>query len=100
MKEELEGRWRMEEEEFSRLSRSLSSSVHVDISDPGSVEEMSQKHYKLRAKPKWSAHADWPDLSDDSSATLVPPWRDKSLWRITATQTVEGLLSEQPSQRV
>ena len=29
MKDEFEGRWRMEEEEISRLSRSLSSSVHV-----------------------------------------------------------------------
>ena len=83
MKDEFEGRWRMEEEEISRLSRSLSSSVHVDISDSGSVEEMSQKHFKLGAKPKWSAHADWPNLSEDSSATPIPPWRDKSLWRIT-----------------
>ena len=36
----------MQEEEISRLTRSLSSSVHVDISDPSSLEEMSQKHYK------------------------------------------------------
>ena len=47
MKDDFEGRWRKEEEEMSRLSRSLSSSVHVDISDSGSVEKMSQKHYKL-----------------------------------------------------
>ena len=79
----------MEEEEISRLSRFLSSSVHVDISDSGSVEEMSQTHHKLVAKPKWSAHADWPDLSEDSSTTPIPPWRDKSLWRITTTKTVE-----------
>ena len=50
MKEEFEGRWRMEEEEFSRLSRSLSSSVHVNISDPGSVEEMSQKTPQIVCK--------------------------------------------------
>ena len=47
MKDDFEGRWRKEEEDISRLSRSLSSSVHVDISDSGSVEEMSQNHYKL-----------------------------------------------------
>ena len=70
MKDEFEGRWRMEEEEMSRLSRSLSSSVHVDISDSGSFEEMSQKHYKLGAKPKWSAHADWPNLSEDTYSTV------------------------------
>ena len=101
MKEEFEGRWRMQEEEISRLSRSPSSSVHVDISDSGSVEEMCQKHYKLGAKPKWSAHhADWPHLSEDSSTTPTPPWRDKSLWRITTKKTVEGLMSEQPSRGV
>ena len=43
MKEEFEGRLRMQEEEIPRLSRSLSSSVHVNISDSGSVEEMNQK---------------------------------------------------------
>ena len=62
---------------------------------------MNQKHYKLGAKPKWSAHhADWPSMSDESSATPIPPWRDKSLWRITTRKTVEGLLSEQPSRGV
>ena len=100
MREKFEGRWRMQEEEISRLSRSRSSSVHVDISASGSVEEMCQKHYKLGAKPKWSAHADWPDLSKDSSTRAIPPWKNKSLWRITTTQTVEGLLSEQPSHGV
>ena len=59
MKDDFEGRWKKEEEEMSRLSRSLSSSVHVDISDSGSAEETSQKHYILEAKRKWSAlHAD------------------------------------------
>ena len=100
LKDDIEGRWRMEEEEISRLSRSLSSSVHMDIFDSGSVEEMSQKHYKLGAKPKWSAHADWPNLSEDSFTTPIPPSRDKSLWRITTTKTVEGLMSEQPSRGV
>ena len=61
----------------------------------------SQKHYKLGAKPKWSAHADWPSMSgDESSATPIPPWRDKSLWRIITTKTVEGLMSEEPSRGV
>ena len=92
MKDDFEDGWRKEEEEISRLSRSLTSLVHVEISDSGSVEEMSQKHFKLGAKPKWSAHADWPNLSEDSSTTPIPPWSDKSLWRITTTKTVEGLL--------
>ena len=47
MKDDFEGRWKKEEEEISRLSHSLSSSVHVDISDSGSAEELSQKHYKM-----------------------------------------------------
>ena len=102
MNDDFEGRWKKEGEEISRLSRSLSSSVHVDISDLGSAEEMSQKHYTFGAKPKWSAHhADWPSLSgDQSSAPPIPPWRDESLWRITTTKTVEGLMSEQPSRGV
>ena len=100
VKDDVEGTWKKEEEEISRLSHSLSSSVHVDISDSGSAEEMSQKHYKLGAKPKWSAHADWPNMSEESSATPIPPWRDKLLWRITTTKTVEGLMSEQPSRGV
>ena len=74
--------------------------MHVDISDSGSAEKMSQKHYKWGAKPKWSANVDWPNMSEDSSATPIPPWRDKSLWRITTTKTVEGLMSEQPSRGV
>ena len=100
MKEDFEGRWKKEEEEISRLSHSLTSSVHVDISDSGSAEEMNQKHYKLGAKPKLSAHIAWPNMSEESSATPIPPWRDKSLWRITTTKTVEGLMSEQPNRGV
>ena len=58
MKEDFEGRWKRkandEEEEVARLSHSLSSFVHVDISDSCFVEEMtSPKHYKLGANPKW-----------------------------------------------
>ena len=105
MKEYFEVRWKRkvndEEEESPRLSHSLSSSVHVDISDSCSLEEMtSPRHYKLEAKPKWSAHAHWPSMSgDEFSATPIPPWRDKSHWRITTTKT-EGLMSEQPSRGV
>ena len=51
MKDDFQGRWKKEEEEISRLSHSLLSSVHVDISDSGSAEEMSQKHYKLGSNP-------------------------------------------------
>ena len=39
-------------------------------------------------------------MSEDSSATPIPPWRDKSFRRSTTTKTVEGLMSEQPSQGV
>ena len=57
---------------------------------------MDQRHSKLGVKPKWNAHADWSDMSgDESSASTIPPWRKQSLWRITTTETVEGL-SEQP----
>ena len=60
------------------------------------AEEMDQKHSKLGAKPNWSAHADWPNMSgDESFTTTMPPLRDHTLWRITTTRTVEGL-SEQP----
>ena len=38
-------------------------------------------------------------MSEDSSATPIPPWRDKSLSRITTTKT-DGLMSHQPSQGV
>ena len=51
MKDDFGGRWRKEEEEIPRLSRSPSSSVHIDISDSGSVEEMSQKHHKWGPSP-------------------------------------------------
>ena len=30
-----------------------------------------------------------------TAASILPPWRDQSLWRITTTKTVEGL-SGQP----
>ena len=97
MKDDFEGRWKKEQAEIARLSHSLSSSVHVDISDSCSAEEMSQKHYKLGAKPKWRAHhADWSNMSEESSATAIPLWRDKSLWGLTTTKTLEGLISEQP----
>ena len=39
-------------------------------------------------------------MSEESSATPIPPWRDKSLWRTTTTKTVERLMSEQPSRGV
>ena len=75
MKEDFEGRWKKEVEKVARHSHSLSSSVHVDISVSCSAEEVSQKHYKLGAKPKRSAHhADWPSMSGhESCATSIPP---------------------------
>ena len=110
MKEDCEGgskrKTKDEEDEVARFSHSLSSSVLAGISGPCSVEEMtSQKHFKPGAKPKWSAHADWSAyewsiMIDESSTTPVPPSRDKSLWRITTTKTVEALMSEQSSRGV
>ena len=38
-------------------------------------------------------------MSDESSATPIPPWREKSRWRIT-TKNVEGRMSEEPSRGV
>ena len=71
-------------------------SLFEGISDTLSVEEMtSQKYCKLGAKPKWAAHADQPSLaSNEAPLTPISPWRDRSLWRITTTKTVEGTMSE------
>ena len=86
MNDDCECRWKNDEEENSRLSHSLSSSVHVNISDSGSAEKMSQQHCTLGATPKWCAHhadwlnhVDWSQTSEESSALPVPPWRDKAL---------------------
>ena len=73
MKEDCEGRWKRktkdEEEEVARLSHSLSTSVLVGISDSCSVVEMtSQTHYRLGAKPKWSAHVGWPYMTGGESS--------------------------------
>ena len=51
MKEDIQGRWKKEEEKISRLPHPLSSSSHVDILNLGRVEEMSQKHNKLVRNP-------------------------------------------------
>ena len=59
MAEDVEGRWKEQEEKILKLSHSSSSSFHVDISESGSAEEMDQKHCKLGATLKWSVHADW-----------------------------------------
>ena len=80
-----------EEEDSARTSHSVSTSVLVGISDSCSVEEMtSQKHHKLGAKPKWSAHADWPCMSN-LPRLLFHRGHCQSLWRITMTETVDGL---------
>ena len=112
MKAYSEGRWKGEEK-ISRLSQSLPSPFQVDIGDSDSAEEtlnptsfcdscsakMVQRHSKLGAKPKWSAHADRSNLSgEESGISTIPPWRSQSLWVITTTETVEGL-SDQPKKR-
>ena len=43
--------WNFDRRLQSRLSHSLSSPFHVDISDSGSAEEMDQKHCKLGSNP-------------------------------------------------
>ena len=61
----------------------------------------SHKYYKLSAKPKWAAHADLARWNcEETPMTPLPVWRDKSLWRITTTKTVEGVLCEEPSRGV
>ena len=40
MKDDIEGRWKKEGGDISRLSHYLSSSVHVDTSDSGSVKDL------------------------------------------------------------
>ena len=52
MSDDFEDGWRKEEEEISRLSRSLTSPVHVEISDSGFVEEMSEKALQIGCKTK------------------------------------------------
>ena len=58
----------------------------------------SPRRYKFGARPKWTAQAvpNQPCLC--SGETPILPWRDKSLWRITTTKSIEGLLSEEPSR--
>ena len=87
MEADSEGRWKRKEK-ISRLSNSSSTSHQVEIysdsaeetSRPTSVcdscsARMDQWHSKLGAKPKWSAHADWSNLSgEESAASTIPPW--------------------------
>ena len=85
-----------EEQGATRCPHSISSSLLAFISDTFSVKGMtSQSYCKLGAKPKWAAHADHPSLaSGETPLTPIPPWRDRSLWRITTTNTVEGMMSK------
>ena len=56
---------------------------------------MDQSHSKLETKPMWSAHAELSNPSgEESAASILPSWRDQSLWRITTTKTVERLSGE------
>ena len=108
MEEYFEGRWKWKEK-ISKLSNSSSTSRQVDIysCSAGKTSQASGlcdpclartnlRHSKLGAKPKWRAHADWSNQSGEDSAvsTTIPPWRNQSHWRITTTQTVEGLAGQ------
>ena len=70
MEEDFEGRWKWKEKD-SRLTNSSSTSRFADILSDSAEEiphlsgfcdsclaRMDQRHSKLGAKPKWSAHAD------------------------------------------
>ena len=108
MVDDFEDRWKREEKD-TRLSNSSSTSRQVDSSSDSAGEtpflldfcdsclaKMDQSHSKLEAQPKWSAHVEWSNPSgEESAASILLPWRDQSLWRITTTKTIEGL-SGQP----
>ena len=58
----------------------------------------SSKFFTLGAKPKWTAQPPSIQPCPNCGDPSLPPWRDKSLWRITTTKTREGLLSEKQSR--
>ena len=62
---------------------------------------MEQGRCKLSATPKLSAHAGTSNQGggDTAVSTTIPPWRNRSLWRITTTNTVEGM-ADQPKYGV
>ena len=82
------------------ISHSISSSVLAVISASISAKEMtSSRYFKFGARPKWTAQHAPSQPCPNCGDTTIPPWRDKSLWRITTTKTAEGLLSKNPSYR-
>ena len=102
-KNDKRNRNKMKEQSEDRHNRKLDDANHdsADISNSISLslhaEMISSRHFNLGARTKWQAQAT-PSHPCPSGEPVVPPWRDKSLWRITTTQTVEGLLSEKPSE--
>ena len=66
------------------------------VSLQATKEMDSARHFKLGVRPKWPRQATPSQPCPSCGETVVPPWRDKSLWRVTSTKTVEGLLSEKP----
>ena len=64
------------------MSNSIALSIPADIPTSISVS-LSARHSKLGARPKWRAQAAPSQPCASCGDTVVPPWRDKSLWRVT-----------------
>ena len=80
------------------ISHSSSASLPAVTSHWISAKEMtSLRCFKLGAKPKWTAQPAPTQPCPNCGDTTIPPWRDKSLWIITTTKTVEDLVTENQS---
>ena len=62
----------------------------MSVSLQATKEMASATHFFLGTRPKWPAQAAPSQPCPSCGDTVVPPWRDKSLWRITATKTLES----------
>ena len=79
-------------------SHSHSASLSAVISESISAKVMtSSRYFKLGARPKWTTQPAPTQPCPNCGETTIPPWRPKPVWRITSTKTVEGLLTENPS---
>ena len=89
---------RMKEDTEERQKRRRDDNIFLVLmtfraASKSANEMTNSKFFTLGAKPKWTAQPPsirpCPNCGDPS----LPPWREKSLWRITTTKTT-GQLSE------
>ena len=59
---------------------SLSLPADIPVSLQATKEMTSARRYKLGATPKWPAQAAPSQPRPSCGGTVVPPWRDTSLW--------------------